>query len=161
MADCLKGYFAQSEQLETQLWLAVDDESVTGLMLQSVPSEDQLIEQEDNWNHASILADTSSKQELLTLDVKDMLHRLYHEEDLRLYESKPIRFECTCSQEKIENTIFSLGKTDANALIQEQGSIRVDCEFCNKHYELDKVDLAHLFSDVIVTHSNNGKGVVH
>jgi len=161
LAECLKEYFSQSEQLETQLWLAVNDDTIAGLMLQSVPTEDQLIEQEDNWNHASILADTVTQDELLTLDVKDLLHRLYHEEDLRLYKSKPIRFECSCSQAKIENTIYSLGKDDANALIEEQGAISVDCEFCNKHYELDKVDIAKIFSNAIIADSNDGKGVVH
>lgn len=161
LAECLKEYFSQSEQLETQLWLAVNDDTIAGLMLQSVPSDDQLIEQEDNWNHASILADTVTQDELLTLDAKDLLHRLYHEEDLRLYDGKPIHFECNCSQFKIENTIYSLGETDANALIEEKGVISVDCEFCNKHYELDKVDIAKIFSNSIIADSNDGKGVVH
>ena len=161
LADCLKSYFAQSEQLETQLWLAVDDDAVAGLMLQSLPNDDQLLNQVDNWDHASILADTVTHNELLELGVDELLHRLYHEENLRLYEGKPIQFECSCSQQKIENTVYSLGEADAKALLKEQGAITVDCEFCNKHYELDKVDIARLFSNAIIPDSNDGKGVVH
>ena len=164
LADCLKAYFAQSEQLETQLWFAVNDDTISGLMLQSIPSDDPLTDQEDNWNHASILADTVTQDELLRLDVEDLLHRLYHKEELRLYESKPINFECSCSQEKIESTVHALGETDANALLNEQGAISVDCEFCNRHYALDKVDIARIFSNAIVAHLNDdrdGKGVIH
>ena len=154
LATCLKEYFAQSEQLETQLWLAVSDDTVAGLMLQSVPNDDKnkahanvdQIDQQNNWDHASILADSLSEDELLGLDVKTLLHRLYHEEDLRLYDAKSLRFKCSCSQRKIEQMIYALGETDANALLEEQGSISVDCEFCNKHYELDKIDVAKLFS---------------
>ncbi len=151
LAACLTEYFAQSEQLETQLWLAVDDKSVAGLMLQSIPTgataNDSLdMTEKNNWNHATILADSLSKDELLSLDVKTLLHRLYHEEDLRLYNAKSLRFKCSCSQTKIDRMIYALGEADANALIQEQGTIDVDCEFCNKHYVLDQVDIARLFS---------------
>lgn len=162
LANCLKQYFAQSEQLETQLWLAVDDDSTTGLLLQSIPDNDSSeVHQGDNWDHASILAETVTKNELLTLNIKELLHRLYHEEDLRLFDGKPIRFECSCSQEKIEKAIYALGEKDAIALIIEQGHIRVDCEFCNQHYELDKVDVTRVFSDAIIPNTNDGKGIVH
>lgn len=162
LAACLKEYFAQSEQLETQLWLAVDETSASGLMLQCVPSEEfSEVDQGDNWNHASILADTVSQDELLTLGVEELLHRLYHEENLHLFDGKLMHFECSCSQEKIENAIYALGEADANALIVEQGSISVDCEFCDKHYALDKVDVARIFSDATIVDTNNGKGIVH
>ncbi|HIP95268.1 MAG TPA: Hsp33 family molecular chaperone HslO [Leucothrix sp.] len=162
LAACLKEYFAQSEQLETQLWLAVDNESVAGLMLQSVPNNTANkanvdIDPQNNWDHATILADSLSKEELLTLDVKTLLHRLYHEEDLRLYDAKPLRFKCSCSQAKIDQVIYALGETDANVLIKEQGTIGVDCEFCNKHYALDKIDVARLFSNGVITDSSDKK----
>jgi len=156
LAACLTQYFAQSEQLETQLWLAVDDKKVAGLMLQSVPStstntNDKNLDQQKNWQHASILADSLTQDELLTLDVKTLLHRLYHQEDLRLYDAQALRFKCSCSQAKIEQMITSLGEKEANTIIEEQGSISVDCEFCNTHYELDKIDIAKLFSGGVIT----------
>lgn len=160
LADCLKDYFEQSEQLKTQLWLAVDDEKVAGLMLQALPrsSQDdtQQVEQESSidtgWQHATVLADTIKDQELLNLDAKTLLHRLYHEDDVRLFDKNPLRFECTCSQVKIDNAIRSMGEVEALDIIKEQGSIQVDCEFCNTHYEFDKVDVEKLFiaEDVIV-----------
>ncbi len=153
LADCFSEYFAQSEQLKTKMWLAVNDETATGLLLQSLPVEghphDTQADNVEHWNHATILADTLNTrqgvQELLTLDVKSLLNRLYHEEELRLYKAKPIRFECSCSQQKIENTIYSIGKKEADSIIQEQGSIQIDCEFCHTRYVLDNVDVSRIF----------------
>ncbi len=154
LADCLKDYFEQSEQLKTQLWLAVDDNKVAGLMLQALPinkeSIDKNIDQDQTnsttgWQHARVLADTLKDQELLDLDVETLLHRLYHDDDVRLFDEKSLCFECTCSQQKIDNAIRSMGKAEALDIIKEQGSIGVDCDFCNKHYAFDKVDVDKLF----------------
>ncbi|HIO97187.1 MAG TPA: Hsp33 family molecular chaperone HslO [Leucothrix sp.] len=148
LAECFKEYFAQSEQLKTQLWLSADENRATGLMLQSLPEDDlDKVTQENNWVHATMLAQTIKDEELLSLGAEDLLHRLYHDEDLRIFEPKPLHFECTCSQQKIENTVQSLGEKEVNEILVEQGSINIDCEFCNKHYELDKVDVKRLFSD--------------
>ena len=163
LAECFTQYFAQSEQLNTRLWLAVNETVATGLMLQSLPTE-ELQNQSDGWEHASILADTLSDEELLELPVQELLYRLYHEEDLRLYDAKPLRFNCTCSQEKIEHAVFSMGEEEANSIIVEQNQISVDCDFCNTHYKLDSVDVARLFSEADVSISNtdsNGTGSVH
>jgi len=148
LAECFKEYFTQSEQLKTQLWLAADETHAAGMMLQSLP-EDELdkVAQADNWTHATVLAETIKKEELLNLGSKELLHRLYHDEDLRLYEAKPVHFECSCSQQKIEDTIYSLGEKEANEIIAEQGNISINCEFCNTRYQLDSVDVKHLFSD--------------
>jgi len=148
LADCLKEYFAQSEQLSTRLWLAADDDCAAGLMLQSLPSDDKadIKNDQEGWSHATILADTLKDEELLTLDAQALLHRLYHEEDLRLYDAKPISFKCSCSQDKIDNAIFSLGETEAELLLKEKGTISVDCEFCNTKYTLDDIDVKRVFT---------------
>ncbi len=171
LAECFTQYFAQSEQLNTRLWLAVDDNTAAGLMLQSLPSEDnetmdatKSISQSEGWNHATILADTVKDEELLGLPAQDLLHRLYHEENLRIYDAKPVRFECTCSQEKIENTVHSIGEEEANSIIEEQESISIDCDFCNTHYVLDSVDVARIFTEADVNINltdTNGTGSVH
>jgi len=166
LADCLKEYFAQSEQLSTRLWLAANDDCVAGLMLQSLPSDDEsdIKDDQEGWNHATILADTLKDEELLTLDAETLLHRLYHEEDLRLYYAKPISFKCTCSQEKIDNAIYSLGETEATELLKEQGNISVDCEFCNTKYTLDDVDVKRIFTDnsfSIPSSRDDGSSTVH
>lgn len=165
LSECFTQYFAQSEQLNTRLWLAVDDKRASGLMLQSLPTgetETFSVSQSDGWHHASILADTVKDEELLGLQAKELLHRLYHEEDLRIYDAKTVRFECTCSQQKIEHTVRSIGEQEANSIIEEQGSVTIDCDFCNTHYALDSVDVARLFSDADVNITDaNGTGSVH
>lgn len=163
LAECLGEYFNQSEQLKTKLWLSSDNNKAVGFMLQSLPAADvnkshimNNETREAGWQHATVLADTLSAEELLTLDVEVLLHRLYHEDDVRLFDAKKLRFECTCSQEKIENTILSIGETEAHEIVEEQGSISIDCEFCNTHYELDKVDLKRVFIS-----SENDDDVAH
>lgn len=167
LAACFSDYFSQSEQLNTEMWLAVDERNARGLLLQSLPAKDakEGITNRDGWAHAKILADTLSnekgKEELLTLDSETLLQRLYHEDDLRIYDDSPIRFECSCSQQKIENTILSLGEKEANEIVAEQGSISIDCEFCNTHYELDNVDVTRIFSDDTILGATDGAGSVH
>lgn len=146
LADCFGQYFAQSEQLSTRLWFAVDENTAAGLMLQSLPTEDTEARLE-GWNHATILADTLKDEELLQLPVENLLHRLYHEEDMRLYDAKQIRFKCTCSQEKIEHAVQSMGKEEADSIIEELETITVDCDFCNKKFVLDSVDVARIFTN--------------
>lgn len=166
LSECFSDYFAQSEQLNTSMCLAVNDECAAGILLQSLPANDnKTIDDESGWNHAKLLAETlkseSGKKELLTLNAKQLLHRLYHEEDLILYDGSPIRFECSCSQQKVENTVFSLGSTEVNSILEEQGSISIDCEFCNTHYELDTVDIERIFNESLIISDESGQGSVH
>jgi molecular chaperone Hsp33 len=149
LAESLAGYFATSEQLQTRLWLAADDEKVTGLLLQRLPNNEQQpaeIDDED-WNRALALTETMTYNELLTLDTQTILQRLYHEENLRLFTPENIAFQCQCSQEKIETMIISLGEKEARDIIAKQEKIAIDCEFCNHHYALDQIDIERLFND--------------
>lgn len=154
LADALAVYFEQSEQLKTRLWLAADDQSSAGLLLQRLPSDDA---DEEGWNRTTSLAETLTADELLTVDTETLLYRLFHEEQLRLFDADTIRFQCTCSQEKIEAMMQSLGQQEAENILQEQGEIAIDCEFCNQHYVLDRVDIKRIFSE----NSINISGTVH
>ena len=101
-------------------------------------------------------------EELLSLDVQELLHRLYHEEDLRLYDAKSISFKCSCSQEKIENAVYSLGEEEANQLLKEQDKITIDCEFCNTKYNVDDVDVKRIFADKgAIKLSEDGSNTIH
>src|SRR5690606_34907849 len=92
-------------------------------------------------------ADTLTAEELLGLDTQTLLHRLYHEEQVRLFEPRPIRFRCSCSRERSANALISLGQHDAEQLLQEQGgSVTIDCQFCNEHYRFEAADIAQLFA---------------
>lgn len=147
LADSLGSYFQQSEQLPTRLWLVANDEKATGLLLQRLPKTDGIEANDDSWERALALTNTITDNELLTLDSKTILKRLYHEEELRVFEEEDIVFQCQCSQQKIEQMVISLGLKEAEDMISKQGQIDVDCEFCNSHYMIDKFDIQRLFSN--------------
>ncbi len=149
LAECLSGYFATSEQLPTRFWLNADSRHARGLLLQQLPA-DRLKDteaREASWQHVTTLADTLTAEELLGLDNQTLLHRLYHEEDLRLFEPQPLVFRCSCSRERSANALVSLGHEDAERLLGELGGeITVDCQFCNQRYRFDGSDIAQLFA---------------
>ena len=143
LAEVLEHYFMQSEQLPTRLWLFADKDKAAGLLLQKIPSKnDELI----FWEHITKIAETITAEELLKLTNKEILQRLFHEEDIRLYDREPIAFKCGCSTERMEIIIEQLGKKEVDGLIKEQGAITATCEFCNRTYKFDKVDIAKIFS---------------
>jgi len=143
LATAIETYFQQSEQLPTRIWLTTHGDHARGLLLQAMPGEQQ---DPDGWNRISLLANTLSDQELQGLPSTTLLQRLFHEENLRLYDSEPVSFRCTCSRERIENTLRSLGQQEITQMIEEQNGAEVTCEFCNQHYRFDSVDLARLFT---------------
>lgn len=149
--DAIENYFSQSEQLNTRLWLAANNETCTGFLLQELPEtnkqQNNLNEDIDSWEHAVHLASTLSKEELLSLSTMDILHRLFHEDDIRLFEPTSLSFKCGCSTKRINKVIVSLGLDEARSIINEQGTIQVDCEFCNAQYIYNLADIEPLFAE--------------
>lgn len=145
LAGAVDNYFSQSEQLPTRVFLACDGARAAGLLLQRLPgaTED---EDQDAWNRAEQLASTIKGEELLDLDAQEVIRRLFHEEDIRLYPPQPMRFHCPCSRERIAAVLFSLGAEEAFSIIAEQGAIEAQCEFCGSSYEFDQMDVEELFS---------------
>jgi len=146
IGEALAGYFAASEQLPSRFWLAVSDQRAAGLMLQRLPGPTK---DEDDWNRAVVLADTVQPQELLQQSTTDLLRRLFHEEDVRLFEPEPVAFRCGCSRTRIATSLHALGQDELDAIIAEQGAIEVTCEFCNRGYRFDAVDATSLFTGVV------------
>jgi len=149
--DAIENYFKQSEQINTRLWLAANETSCTGFLLQELPESEQdkhsnLGENHHDWQHAEALGNTISNAELLSLSTIEILHRLFHEDDIRLFDPSPLSFRCSCSNERIAKMIISLGINEARGIISEQGKIQVDCEFCNARYIYDSVDVEKLFA---------------
>lgn len=145
LAACLEDYFRQSEQLPTRLWLAGGNGRAAGLLLQRLP--DRIADHEYNaaiWQHVLALADTLSMEELLDLPEETVLHRLFHETPPEVTAPQPVRFQCTCSREKVSHTLLSLGRPELQAILDEQGSITVSCDFCSKDEHFDRVDLDQL-----------------
>ncbi|MBJ6610135.1 MAG: Hsp33 family molecular chaperone HslO [Candidatus Thiothrix moscowensis] len=142
LTAALEAYFSRSEQLPTRLWLVSDGAAAAGILLQRLPRE---LASDEDWQRASLLLDTLTAPELLGMKPEDLLYRLFHEEEPRLFDPKPIRFHCGCGRDKVENMLRSLGQADAEALLEEQGKIVITCEFCNASYTLDAVDVGRLF----------------
>jgi molecular chaperone Hsp33 len=154
LSQSLRGYFSQSEQLPTRLWLAVDEQRVAGLLLQRVPeqfgedSKPHLAETSAHaWRQTVEHADAIESAELLELDVPDLLARINHDRPVRLYRGEDWRFRCSCSREKVTEVLRALGREDLDLLIEERGHVNANCEFCNAEFSFDAVDVAQLFVD--------------
>lgn len=141
LAAVLESYFSQSEQLNTRLWLFADQTRAAGLLLQELPAK---LKDNEDWERIVLLADTVTAPEMLDLDCEDLLYRLFNEEQVRLFAGEPVVFDCSCSRAKIENALRMLGRPELESVLQERGTIDVNCEFCNKHYGFDKVDVEQL-----------------
>lgn len=148
MADVLQAYMRQSEQLDTRLWLAADEHVSAGLLLQSLPSEGGTVATTDTdaWGRAVTLAQTITSAELLTLAPDAVLHRLFWQETLEHYPEMSPHFACTCSRERIGRMLVSLGRDEVDSIIDEQGTVTVTCDFCNRQYTFDAVDATQLFT---------------
>ncbi len=162
LSSVLEHFMLQSQQIDTTLVLAANDEVAAGLLIQRLPlkgegnlegtlnlrNEEEIGVNED-YNRIAILAKSLKAEELLTLDVDTVLHRLFWEEKVLRYE--PVageagpRFECSCSRERVGRMIVSLGVVEAESIIAERNAIEVGCDFCGKQYAFDAVDAAQLF----------------
>ena len=142
LSQVLENYFQQSEQLATHIWLFANSERAAGLLLQELPGTDST--NKLDWEHLYILANTITADEMLNLDCETLLHRLFHEEQVRLYEPDPVKFQCGCSNEKIATTLVALGRSELESILNDQGVITVDCQFCGAHYTFDSVDVERI-----------------
>ena len=136
-------YFQQSEQLPTRLLLASDGERAAGLMLQKLPGDGG---DEDGWTRATALFDTLTEAELLTLPGPTLLHRLFHEEAPEILAGRELRFGCSCSRERVEAMLQSLGQEEASAAVAD-GAARVRCEFCGQGYSFTPGEIEALFTE--------------
>jgi molecular chaperone Hsp33 len=166
VSEVLEHYMLQSEQLDTKLILAANDEVAAGLLIQRLPDPSQgralpstssgrseiqaQGDRDDEYKRIALLAATLTRDELLTLSADTVLHRLFWEEPLRRFEplsgdSGP-RFACSCSRERVGNMLKSLGVDEVHGIVVEQGRVEVACEFCGKQYHYDAVDVGELFT---------------
>jgi len=143
LAATLEAYFEHSEQLATRLWLAANAQRACGMLLQRLPGT---CPDDENWNRDVFLGETITDLELLQLSALEVLRRLFHEEDLRLFEPEPVSFRCSCSRDRIELMLRGLGYDEVRDIVEEQGKVNVNCEFCSQAYDFDAVDVEQLFA---------------
>ncbi|WP_263081614.1 Hsp33 family molecular chaperone HslO [Endozoicomonas sp. Mp262] len=148
LSECLEHYFAQSEQLSTRIWLASDGYKAAGMLLQALPASKESSKKlrEETWSRLCLLTNTVSDNELLSLESESLLSRLYHEEQVRLFDSEPVVFQCNCSRKRSAQIIHSIGKDEADSVIREQGQIAMDCQFCNQQYVFSPDDVIDIFN---------------
>lgn len=146
LADVLKNYFVQSEQLDTRLWLFANQTHAAGLFIQELPGDKQ---DKLDWERIEMLANTVTADELLNLDCETLLHRLFNQEQVRIYEPDPVVFHCGCSRQKISETLAALGRVELEEILKERPEVEVDCQFCGAQYRFDKVDVENLLTNPV------------
>ena len=154
LSDCLRDYFENSEQLPTRLWLHATDSGASGLLLQRLSAdardrrgaEASAADVDDAWNRVQLLGDTLRPEEIQTLSDRDILRRLFAEDDVRLFEPAPVFFRCRCSRERVTSMLRALGADEVRSILNEQGKVEVRCDFCNRAYLFDPVDVEKSFA---------------
>jgi molecular chaperone Hsp33 len=167
LAESLRIYFENSEQLPTRLWLHADAHGACGMLLQRLPSgggnrgvDAAAIDAaavDDAWRRVQLIGETLTPEELVTLADTEILHRLFNEDDLRLYEPSPVYFRCRCSRERVSGMLQGLGEAETRSVLAERGEVEVRCDFCNRAYVFDAVDVAQLFK--VPAAASSGKSV--
>jgi molecular chaperone Hsp33 len=163
LAESLQVYFENSEQLPTRLWLHADASGASGMLLQRLPTADasqgaDVAAVDDAWRRVQLIAETLTPAELRTLGDAEILHRLFNEDDVRLYEPTPVYFRCRCSRERVSGMLQSLGEKETRSVLAERGEVEVHCDFCNRAYVFDAVDVEQLFNTGV---ASAGGGSLH
>ncbi|MGL5285561.1 MAG: Hsp33 family molecular chaperone HslO [Aeromonas sp.] len=148
LAGCLEAYFAQSEQLPTRLWIRTGmvegEPKAAGIMVQALPAQSE--DHEADFDHLVKLTETIKDEELFTLPAVDILYRLYHQDEVRVFEPQAVAFRCTCSRERCEHALLQVGRDEALSIVLEQGGIDMHCDYCGSHYLFDGSDVESLFN---------------
>ncbi len=151
LAESLQGYFENSEQLPTRLWLHADATGLSGMLMQKLPAshaspEVDVAAVDDAWRRVQLIGETLTAEELRTLVDAQILQRLFNEDDVRLFEPSPVYFRCRCSRERVGGMLQGLGEVETRSVLAERGEVEVRCDFCNRAYVFDAVDVARLFN---------------
>jgi molecular chaperone Hsp33 len=145
LAECLEDYFMRSEQLPTRLFIrtgVVDGKAAAGgMLLQVLPAQDT---QANDFEHLATLTDTIKLEELTTLPANDVLWRLYHEEEVTLYDPQDVVFKCTCSRERCAGALRTLPDGEIDSILAEEGEIDMHCDYCGNHYLFNSMDIAEI-----------------
>ncbi len=143
--ETFENFLSQSEQLPSKIWLAATDEGLGGVLIQKMPESDSL--DADGWDRIHSLTTTVTDQELTQLDVESLLHNLFHEETVELYEPNEIVYECPEDRERVTNMLKSLGEEEVRSILEEQGEVVIHNEMCNFHMRFNSEDLDELFAE--------------
>jgi molecular chaperone Hsp33 len=143
LAASLENYFAHSVQVPSLLKLVTGTNHCGGILLQQMPGEQAA---SDDWQRLACLIATLRTDELAPGASAELLQKLFAEDDLRVFEPRPLRFRCRCSQSRVEEVLRLLGEAEVREALAERGRVEVNCEFCGKQRSFDPVDVGRLFA---------------
>lgn len=136
-------YLSQSVQQPTLLWLVADQKQMSGLLLEKMPDAD--LKDPDGWQRITHLANTLSIEELTDCSLNELLHRLFHEEQIELYESIETSYDCPDEREKVTHAIQSIGRDECEKIISEEGKLIISNDLCNRSYVFSLSDIQAIF----------------
>lgn len=158
LAAALQTYFRTSEQLPTELYLSVSEDAVAGMLIQKLPVEERTYHDADGWQRAKVLCETLTDKEVCAESAETVLHRLFHEEQVRVFDALPVKFHCSCSRARTDGMLIGLGRAEVDQIVAEQGGVEITCEFCDSEYTYDAVDIAAIFKGVLANDPHSGGG---
>ncbi len=141
ITECIEDYFKRSEQLPTKLFIRQDNSKVAGILLQVLPSDTDPTEQ---FEHLATLTSTVTLDELTNLAANEVLWRLYHQEEVTVFEPQPIEFKCSCSHTRCGEVLRTVDAEEIDKILQEDGKIEMHCDYCGTTYHYDAIDVATL-----------------
>ena len=145
IAEVFEHFLEQSEQAPAHLVLLADQDAAVGLFLQKLPKADQ--RDPDGWNRVLHLSQTITPQELRSLPIEQLLHKVFPEEDVRLFGYHGVRYYCPKDWEKVCNMLRSLGQAEIEDILLEHGEIVIHDDICNHEYRFSPEEARALFED--------------
>jgi molecular chaperone Hsp33 len=149
LANSLENYFARSVQVPSHVMLVSDDLLSGGLLLQQMPG--QYVINSDDWRRLGFIAATLRTNDFDVADGMDLIGKLFAEDDVRVFQSKPVVFRCRCSRARAEEVLRMLGEEETRGVVAERGQVDVTCEYCGRRRSFDPVDISRLFVDNVVS----------
>ncbi|MGY3568384.1 Hsp33 family molecular chaperone HslO [Vibrio paucivorans] len=157
LASILEGYFANSEQLKTRIWIRTGEVEgkahAAGMLLQVMPDGTG---SPDDFEHLEQLTDTVKDEELFTLEANELLYRLYNQEKVRLFEPQPVVFHCGCSRERSGAAIITVSQDEIYDILATEGSVSLHCDYCGTNYSFDEGEIKELYR-----HASSGNDTLH
>jgi molecular chaperone Hsp33 len=154
LADCLAHYFEASEQIPTKIWLFSDTEQqlTAGALVQLLPDGDGSMENKEkqlsDFEHLCQLTNTIKSEEVFSLEAEALLYRLYHQEQVNIFEPQAVSYVCGCSADKCLSAISQIEPSEIKAILAEQGKISMTCDYCITTYDFDELSLQSFISKV-------------
>ncbi|MBN2872475.1 MAG: Hsp33 family molecular chaperone HslO [Halothiobacillaceae bacterium] len=162
LGEAIEGYFQQSEQLPTRLVLSADAQVAAGMLVQQMPETGGIVPAHGptarGFEHVGKLLDTlvgeKGRAEMRSITAAELLHRLFHQDALRLHEVSPVAFHCRCGRESVGQMLAGLGRHELEETLASEegpaGMIEIHCDFCGSRYRFDRVDVEQLLTSASV-----------